>query len=175
MEWNTHKNRGSMKNKKTFNRRTYANGLKPEVTTRELPPRVQRLEKGMQLMCPFCVPPHPIVPGQESQCGTTIRVSAVQTLIPLRTVRDKKLVCMKCKETGKGPMARFGNGFIHAEDCKPGTMVMTEHPPFSKLAERVYKMKDGLAKKFLIGRFGEPQETRETATDKVAGYFFLKA
>lgn len=164
-----------MKNKKTLNRRTYANGIKPEFTTRESPPKVMKLEKGMQLMCPFCVPPHPIVPGQESTCGTRIEVRAVQTVIPLRTVRDKGLVCMKCKETGKGPMARFGNGFVHVEDCKPDTMVMTDHPPFSKLAERVYHMNDGWWKKMMISRFGDPQETRETATDKVAGYFFLKA
>lgn len=163
-----------MKNKKTFNRRTYPNGQKPEVTTRELPPKVRKLERGMQLMCPFCVPPHPIVPNQDAVCGTSVKVVAVQVIIPLRTVRDKGLTCAKCGEQGKGPMVRFGQGFVHLEDCKPGMVFFAQKPVYSRMAKYVYHLKDGWWKKFLTARYGEPAEVKETATNKVEGYAFQR-
>lgn len=163
-----------MKNKRTYKRNTYPNGQKPEVTTRELPPKVRKLNKGMQLMCPYCVPPHPLVPGQESICGTVIQVRAVQTLIPLRTVRDKGLVCAKCGEGNKGPMVRFGQGYIHAEDCKPGAVYFPEQPKYTKLAKYVYFLKPGWWKNLLIARYGLPVEVKENATNTVEGYAFQR-
>ncbi|RPJ19474.1 MAG: hypothetical protein EHM33_30220, partial [Chloroflexi bacterium] len=111
------------------------------VITRELPPRMQKTPKGIQMICPFCVPSHSLVPGQESVCGTIVKVTAVQTIIPQRTVSDRGLHCLKCGE-GRGKMVRFGAGFVHIEDCKPGTKLLAVPPPHSKFAERVFKMKD---------------------------------
>lgn len=153
--------------------------FRPPVNTRELPPKVRQGEKGIQLLCPFCQQTHVIVPGQESACGTTLKVTAIQTIIPARTVRDKGLTCIKCHESG-GIMVRYMGGYVHLEDCKPGTMLMTELPPFSKFAERVFKMKVGRVKAFLEKRYGHAEQIQEidpagNKTGKIMGYVFLKA
>lgn len=150
--------------------------IKPIVNTREAPPRIKQLDKGVQLMCPFCPVPHPIVPGQETSCGTVLKVTAVQTTIPQRTVHDKGLECVKCHVVGKGVMVRYGNGFIHLEDCLPGTtLVPPEAVQFSKWAERVYKMKPVWLKKWLEERYGHSQEVRDVNNDgKILGYTFQK-
>ena len=170
-----------MKSRNTFRGHSHKSngGLKPQVITRELPPKVRKMERGLQLMCPFCVPTHPIVPGQESLCGTSVKVTAIQTIIPARTANDKGLRCMKCHVVGKGPMVRSGNGFVHKEDCVPGTKVLNEPPPHSGLAQFVYNMKDGRLKTWIEKRQGRAQCVKEidvegNETGKILSYFFLK-
>lgn len=150
------------------------NSFRPPITTREQPPKLRQSKDGVQVLCPFCNPPHPLIPGQESTCGTTLKVTALQTIIPQRTARDKGLKCLKCGETGRGEMVRFGNGFIHLVDCKPETRLIASPPPNNRLAERVFKLKDGRVKAWLEGRFGRAQVVEDITTGQVHSYFFLK-
>lgn len=154
-------------------------GPRPIVTTRELPPKVRQSEKGIQMLCPFCVPAHSIVPGQETACGTELKITAVQTIIPHRTVHDKGLKCIKCHEEGRDPMVRYMNGYVHVPDCTPGTRLLAQPPEFSKFAAQVFKLKDGRVKTWLEKRYGRVQQVQEIdalgeETGKVLGYFFLK-
>lgn len=90
------------------------------------------------LLCPFCEIPHPVGVGKVSACGTELRVTAVQTLIPTRTVHKHNLTCFKCGKSG-GEMVPFNEGYIHLIDCVPGTKVMAEPPgKFSPAAKFVY-------------------------------------
>jgi len=131
------------------------------------------------MLCPFCVPPHPLVPGQQAACGTVVRVTAIQTVVPARTAHKYDLRCLKCHETGGGPMVRSGNGYVHQADCVPGTRILTEPPPNSKFAERVFGMKDGMPRRFIENRYGKAQCVREVDVDgnetgKILSYFFQK-
>lgn len=151
---------------------------RPIVNTRALPVKVVMGENGLKFLCPFCIPSHPIVPGQPSVCGTEIKIVAEQITIPQRTVRDKGLVCMKCHESG-GVMVRYMNGFVHLHDCKPGTMLLPEKPDFSAKAEKVFKMKNGWLKRLYIKRNGRPEPVHEidaqgNKTGETLGYVFTK-
>lgn len=153
--------------------------FRPIVNTRELPPKVRQTPNGFQLLCPFCIPTHVIVPGQSATCGTELKLTAIQTVIPARTANDKQLRCMKCHVVGKGPMVRFGGGFVHREDCQPGTKLLIDPPPHSKLAQRVYHLKDGHLKRWLERRYGKAQYVGEVdnagnETGKILSYFFQK-
>lgn len=148
------------------------------VTTREAQPQLQWSKEGARLLCPFCTPPHPLLPGQESKCGTSLKVTAVQTVIPLRTVRDQGLICLKCHEGGKGEMVRFMNGYIHLKDCMPGTKLLAEPPKFSTLAGYVFNLPEK-ARALVEKRTGKAQKVEEIdangkETGKTLGYFFLK-
>lgn len=152
--------------------------FRPSTTTRELPPKLIQTKEGVQVYCPFCTPPHPIVPGQESTCGTTMKVTAVQTVIPARTVRDRDLKCIKCHKSG-GEMVKYMNGFIHLEDCMPGTRLLSQPPKFSKLAEYVFKLPEKVRAR-VEKSLGKVQRVDEIDADgketgKTLGYFFLKA
>ena len=152
---------------------------RPPITTREQPPKLRQSREGVQVLCPFCVPSHPLLPGQESTCGTTLKVTAVQTVIPQRTVRDQEIVCLKCHEQGKGEMVRYMNGFIHLEDCMPGTKLLAQPPKFSKLAGYVFNLPENLREQ-IEKRTGKAQKVEEIdaqgkETGKTLGYFFLKA
>jgi hypothetical protein len=131
-------------------------------------------------MCPFCVPTHPLVPGQLALCGTVVRLMAIQTTIPVRTVRDKNLTCVKCGQTGEGIMVSYHGQYIHLKDCKPGTLVMAPDAyEFSARAERVFHMKDGWWKNLQIKRYGKPEPVNEVdpggqKTGKILGYVFMK-
>jgi hypothetical protein len=86
---------------------------------------------------------------------------------------------MKCHEVGKGPMVRSGGGYVHQEDCVPGTTVLTQPPPNSKTAERVYRLKPGWWKKFMEKRYGKARCVKEIDVDgnetgKILSYFFQK-
>lgn len=76
-------------------------------------------------------------------------------------------------------MVRSGNGFVHLDDCVPGTKVLTEPPPNSKLAERIFNLKDGWLKKWLEKRWGTARCVKEidvegNETGKILSYFFQK-
>ena len=121
-----------------------SNTPKPELKTREALPRVKNEGKGVLLMCPFCEIPHPVSVGQDSACGTTLRVTAVQTIVPARTVHKRSLQCFKCGKSG-GEMVPFNQGFIHLIDCVPGTKVMAEPPArFSRWAQMVSGLPAGM-------------------------------
>lgn len=153
--------------------------FRPPVTAREQPPQLRQSKEGVQVLCPFCAPSHPLIPGVESTCGTTLRVTAVQTVIPARTARDKGLICLKCHQAGRGEMVRYMNGFVHLQDCMPGTKLLALPPAFSKLAEYVYKLPVRV-RAAVENRTGKAQRVDEIdaegqETGKVLGYFFLKA
>lgn len=148
---------------------------KPEVQVRELPPKVNTLANGFQILCPFCDPPHPIMVGQDSACGTTMKVTAVQTIYPARTTKKHNLVCIKCSKGG-GEMVKFNNSFVHAADCAPGTKLITVPPEFSKLAKLIYHLPAWLRKQVekLTGFAKEVKEVDAEGkeTGVILGYFF---
>jgi len=142
-------------------------------------PKLLKGKDGLQVLCPFCKVPHPIVPGQEATCGTSLKVTAVQAVIPSRMARLEKIPCLKCKQTNGGEMVKYMNGFVHLEDCAPGTRLLAEPPKFSKLARVVFGLPERV-RKAIEKRAGRAQRVDEIdangkETGKVLGYFFLKA
>ena len=150
---------------------------KPEIKVREAPPRVKEDPKSPALLCPFCEITHPISIGQDSACGTILRVTAVQTILPARTVRQRGIKCFKCGK-GEGEMVRFNQGFIHLKDCQPNTKLMAETPAFSSYAEYVFKLPAWLRKP-IEKKTGFAKQVKEIDQDgvdtgKILGYFFFK-
>lgn len=148
-----------------------------DVKTREAYPKVVKTNKGIEIRCPFCNPSHVILPGVESRCGTTLRVTAVQLVLQPHTTRHKKLVCLKCGETG-GEMVQCGDGFVHITDCQPGTKVLSEIPPLSRWAKLVYRM-PAFLRSFVEKRTGAAKEIRQVdpsgkETGQIVGYIFAK-
>ena len=151
----------------------------PSVRTREAAPHAKKTTEGVVMLCPFCNPPHAINPGQPNACGVTLRVTAVQEIVGARTVRQEKLTCIKCGESGHGEMVRYFGGFLHLEECNPEVKLLTEIPEYSKWAARVFGLPESLrsvVEKFtgvvqvVHGKTPEGEETGE-----VEGYFFDKA
>jgi len=160
---------------RTFSKTNFKS--KPEVKVRELPPRIKVMDDGVQISCPFCEIPHPIQVNQDSACGTSMRVTAVQTIYPARTVHKHNLICIKCKKSD-GEMVSFNNGFVHLSDCSPGTKLIVNQPIYSKWAELVYRMPPRL-RKLIERNTGSAKEVKEIDaqgidTGKVLGYFFFK-
>lgn len=151
-----------------------------DIRFRELPPKVQKEPNGVMLVCPFCTLPHPLLPGVESNCGTSLRVKAVQTIIPPRLAKKEQIVCLKCHEVGGGEMVRFRGGFIHLEDCRPEMQLAVEAPKFSKLAKAAFGMSaKNPIRKAIERKYGKAQQVNEidakgNDTGKIAGYFFHK-
>ncbi len=147
------------------------------IQTREAMPGLDETKDGVHLMCPFCYPTHPLMPNEDSACGTVLKVTAVQTVIPDRMVRMQKLICLKCHQGG-GPMVQYMNGFIHLHECTPGTKLLRIPPRYNAMAGLVYKLPKSMRKQ--TEKFtGLSQQVREilpdgTETGKVIGYFFLK-
>lgn len=151
---------------------------KPDVKTRELPPRLVEKKGEVQILCPFCEPPHPIAVGRDAACGTSVRVTAVQVIVPTRTVNRMGLKCLKCKQGG-GEMVQYHGGYVHLHECTPGMKLMTEPPEFSRFAAWVYGLPE-FARGPLEKRLGKAKQVREVNpqgadTGKVLGYFFYKA
>lgn len=151
---------------------------KPETRIREATPRVKENGHEALILCPFCKVPHPIAVGKPSACGTELRVTAVQTVFPARTVHKRKLVCFKCGKGG-GEMVQFNQGFIHLHECMPGTQVLAEPPKnFSPLAGLIYQLPAGL-RKVIEKRTGAVKRVDEIdlhgkPTGKTLGYIFYK-
>jgi hypothetical protein len=151
----------------------------PSLRTRELPPIPQRSKNGVALLCPFCQPTHPLIPGKANNCGTEIRVTAVQTVISARTVRQEGLTCVKCRKKGEGEMVRYMNGYIHVKECAPDVKLLREIPKYSKTAKFVYRLPEKL-RDLVERRTGIVQMVHELTpegeeTGMVQGYFFHKA
>ena len=151
---------------------------RPEIKTREAPPKVKENGKEVLILCPFCPIPHPVAVGRASACGTQLRVTALQTIIPARTVHKKKLVCFKCNKGG-GEMVFFNNGHLHLHDCKPDTPLLADPPKnFSRLAKFVYHLPTSLRKMIekragLVKRVDEI-DPQGTETGRTLGYIFYK-
>jgi len=105
--------------------------------TREAIPKLKKTKDGVELLCPFCDPPHPILPGVPTVCGATLRVTAVQQIIISRVTKHEKLICMKCHQGG-GEMVKFMNGFVHLVECAPDVNLIADPPKNSKVAKRIY-------------------------------------
>jgi len=153
-------------------------GYKPEVTVRESEPKTEVRGKDMVVLCPFCMPPHPIAVGKESACGTALLVKAVQVIYPKRTVNKRGLTCLKCHQGG-GEMVKFNLGFVHLHECTPGTRLMAEAPEFSKWAQMVYGMPQWM-QKIVEARVGKARLVKEVdpegkETGVILGYFFYRS
>lgn len=145
---------------------------------REDVPRMTQNKDGVMIWCPFCVPSHPLTPGQPAPCGTQLKLTAVQTVIPARVARLQKIVCLKCHQSGEGEMVQYMNGFIHLKDCAPDTSLLRTPPNYHPLAGLVFKLPKKLRAQ--VSRLtGYPQQVREIdaagkETGQIVGYFFLK-
>jgi len=132
----------------------------------------------MQILCPFCEPPHPIAVGQPAACGTALLVKAVQVVYPTRTVNQRGLKCIKCHQGG-GKMVQFNQGFVHLHECTPGTKLMAEAPQFTRWAQFVFGLP--LPIRNAVERFtGAAKQVKEVDpeghdTGKTLGYFFFKS
>lgn len=154
------------------------NGHRPDVKLREAPPKVKEDGTNVLIMCPFCDVPHPVSVGKQAACGTELRVTAVQTVIPARTVNKHKLVCFKCNQGG-GEMVPFNQGFIHLIDCAPGTKLLAEPPTnFSRWASWVYNLPLNVRKKIEartgVARKVEEIDPQGKPTGRTLGYLFYK-
>jgi len=146
--------------------------------TREATPRSRRTGKKVELLCPFCAPTHAIEPNKPSPCGTIVRVVATQYVISQRYAKNNDIVCLKCGETKGGELVQCQNGYIHTHDCKPGMVVMTSAPKFSKFAEYVFKLPEKIRSK-IEKRMGMVKEIESVdksgkKTGEILGYFFYK-
>lgn len=145
--------------------------------TREALPGINRTKDGTVLTCPFCTPSHPIVPNEPNACGTVLRVTAVQTIIPARVTRMQKLTCLKCHQAG-GEMVQYMNGYIHLTDCTPGTKLLRVPPRYNRMAAVVSKL-PAWARGGVEKYTGRAEAIREInlqgeETGKVLGYIFMK-
>lgn len=146
------------------------------VRTREEIPQMRPHKGGVAIMCPYCTPAHNLVPGQIAVCGTILKLTAVQSVIPARLARIEKLVCIKChRPAGYTDMVPWQNGFIHVGDCDPETKIFTAPPKLSKWAQFFY----GAPKIFTQFLPGTPQPVKEITPDgaetgKVLGYTFYR-
>lgn len=145
--------------------------------TREQTPGVNKTPKGVEVLCPFCKPSHPILPGVESPCGTILRVTAVQGYMTSHATRHRNIKCLKCGQTGE-EMVKYGTGWVHMIDCAPGTRLLPVIPRFSPWAAMVLKMRPNL-RAWIEKRTGMAQQVREIddegkETGKILGCFFMK-
>ena len=149
-----------------------------EIKVREAPPGLNQTKAGVEVLCPFCTPPHPLLPGASAPCGTTLKVTAVQTILTSHGSKQQDIKCVKCHQSGGGEMVRYNNGFVHLYDCAPGTKLLAVPPKFSRTAKMIYGlpawMRTGVEK-----RTGKAQQVKEIdpqgkETGKILGYFFWK-
>lgn len=153
-------------------------GNRNQLRVQEAAPGFKKTDNGLQAFCPFCNPPHPLFPGQDSACGTSLKVTAVQTVIPTRLARMNKIVCVKCHKMGGGDMVKFNNGYIHLADCAPEVKLLAVPPKFSKWAEIVFGLPPML-RGLIEPKTGAAKQINEIDaegkdTGKVLGYFFYR-
>lgn len=149
-----------------------------DIRRREAVPLVKQTKQGPQLMCPYCVPSHPIAINVDSPCGTTIKVTALQTIVPSRISRMAGLTCIKCHKVGHGDMVPYHQGFVHVEDCTPGIKLMTLPPKISRMAGLVAKLPEKI-RTMIEKRTGKTQSVElidpiGKEIGKTLGYVFVK-
>lgn len=76
-------------------------------------------------------------------------------------------------------MVVYGSGFVHLENCKPDTLLLSEVPNLSVFAKLVFKLPEKLRRKIEERMSSRAQALEEiddkgNKTGKVLGYFFLK-
>jgi hypothetical protein len=142
--------------------------------TREQVPSVQATKEGSQILCPFCKPTHPLAPSEPSSCGTILKLTAVQTIVPSRVARINKIVCVKCHQGG-GDMVQYMSGYIHLIECDPKTRLLPTMPEFNWFAGLVFnsKIRQTLEKYTGIAQQVREIDQKGTETGKILGYFFL--
>lgn len=147
----------------------------PRVTKRTAIPHGSKDKNGnIIFLCPFCKPPHPLIPGKISSCGTQLQLEAVQVVYH---AKYSNLVCAKCGKTG-GDMTKWLDAFVHIEDCTPGVQLLNEEPEYSHLAAVIYKLP--VWARIKIEKFtGQVMTVDEVQPDgkrtgKVLGCFFMK-
>lgn len=149
---------------------------KNSVRLREQPPTPRVGKQGYELLCPFCVPTHPLFPGAAAPCGTQLKITAVQVVFPSYVTKQRRFKCVKCGQSG-GEMVQYNSGYVHLEDCAPGTHLLAMPPKFSPVARLVHGLPEWLQKR-VERRTGYVQQVKEIdpngkETGKVLGYFFL--
>lgn len=145
---------------------------------RELPPGIHPTKAGVEVLCPFCTPPHPILPGTQYPCGTSLKVTAVQTILTTHGSKQQGIKCIKCKQIGGGDMVRMNSGFVHLIDCAPGVKMLSTLPKFNRMARLVFAIPKSI-RKHIEEITGVAEQVKEvdaegTETGKVIGYFFWK-
>jgi hypothetical protein len=150
---------------------------KPPFRIREAFPKMVRTDQGVQIVCPFCTPAHPLTPGEPASCGTTLKLTAEQRILPSRITRMNHVKCLKCQQEG-GEMIQYMNGFVHLEECNPKTRLLPDLPKFNPMAGIVIKMPGGI-RKLIEKSTGVSQAVHEidgsgNVTGKVLGHFFMK-
>lgn len=133
--------------------------------------------EGVQILCPFCVPAHVLTPGVPSTCGTILKLTAEQRILPSRITRMNHIKCLKCHQEG-GEMIQYMNGFIHLEDCNKETRLLPDLPAFSFWARLVFSMPAKIRKQ-VEKVTGLSQAVHEidregNMTGRVLGHFFMK-
>lgn len=149
--------------------------FRPAAVTRERAPLFRAVDGHVQILCPWCEPPHPIYPDRPAPCGAVLKVSASQTVYPARTMRKAEVVCIRCGKPG-GEMVAYGKGFVHTVDCNPARRLLAYSPVYSEWARRVYNMPvrlRGLIQKF-TGVIIEVNEVDKDGqeTGRILGYYF---
>lgn len=150
--------------------------FRPQTTTRSRDPKFRTVDGNVQILCPYCDPPHPIYPHQMSACGTILQVSAVQNVFPARTTKKAEVLCVRCGKGG-GDMVQFGKGFVHAESsCNPERRMIAAPPHYSNWARGVYNMPKFI-RSFVMRFTGPVIEVNEVdekgqETGKILGYYF---
>jgi len=117
-----------------------------------------------QVLCPFCLPPHPISLAGPAACGTTVKVVAHQILY-------SAVPCSLCGESS-GTLVRIADQYVHVKGCTPGRRLYTSPPKASKLASLAWRL-PAAYHKWLRRRGKVVVELRKGA--QVAGYAFDKA
>lgn len=148
-----------------------------EIKVREARPLVENTSKGVAIKCPFCVPAHVLLPGVQSPCGTTLKVTAVQPYYTSRATKSRGVACVKCGKIG-GEMVKYRNGYVHMVECTPGVKLLTEIPPLSKVAKVIFKLPPKLRsifeKRMGVAKKLEQIDTEGKPTGVILGYFFWK-
>lgn len=127
-------------------------------------PRLTERNGVVAFECPFCFPPHPLVIGQESPCGTMLELTAVQRLY--RSVR-----CAKCGKT-TGTLTKINDEYQHTFDCVPGKLILPTNPVPSRWARVVYHLPHAIRRR--ISRRRQQVATRMTQDDRIV-YTWLDA
>lgn len=141
---------------------------------REELPQMTQTKEGAVIWCPFCVPSHPLTPGAPAACGTVLKLTATQTIIPARMARLQQIECLKCHKTGEGDMVPYMSGYIHLTDCAPDTNLLKTPVAYSKLAGLVYHLPLKLRERVCALTNQYPQEVCTLEKGDVIGYYFLK-
>jgi hypothetical protein len=153
--------------------------LKPHTDTyfRESAVAARQSGKGNEILCPFCIPTHPMKADTPSPCGSLLKVTAVQPVFKKPAVMRRELKCVKCGKGG-GEMIMYMNGFVHLPDCTPEKRLLPSIPPSDRRARFVYRLKEGKLKEWLEKQWGKVQvvwDITDGGEKKgILSYFFLK-